>query len=114
MSNAIPRCTLDASGQADARARYTSVADRYTATVAFTDDEAWVELRGQKPELRALLDEMIAREAGCCAHIHFAFTETAGGFAGTLHVSGAPGQERSVLKATMPALFPNAAVVQRA
>lgn len=102
-------CSLDPAALAEVRSVYAAAAARYAASARFEDDRALVELRGAKGPIRALLDDMIAREAGCCPQFAFEVAETADGFQVEVRLSGA--SERTALRQAVATFFPSATVL---
>jgi rhodanese-related sulfurtransferase len=112
MSHRLYGCTLDAADLARVTELYARSANIYQATVRYTGDRAHIHLRGDKAPIAALLDEMIAREGDCCAHIQFDTREADDGYDVVLSVRGAPGMERAVLLDSVPAFFPAAETLE--
>jgi len=103
-------CSLSEAELARVAERYRRAADHYAANAHLDGDSAVIELHGDKPSLAALLDEMIAREAECCPHLHFAIEETGDGYQVTLSTREMTGSERFDLTGALSTLFPTASL----
>ena len=110
MSTSLPGCCLSAAEFARTAERYRQAADHYAASAHMNGDSAVIELHGDKPSLAALLDEMIAREAECCPHLHFAIEESRDGYQVTLSTGEMAGSERFDLTGALSTLFPTASL----
>ncbi|MGH9175453.1 MAG: hypothetical protein ACRD1H_13900 [Vicinamibacterales bacterium] len=107
MSSPPIACTLSPADLAAVQNRYRDAAGSYQATVQI-DDGATIRLTGDKPALRSLLDEVIARERACCSFLTFDVAESRDGYTVRLGVNGAAGLEESILRESVATLFPGA------
>jgi hypothetical protein len=111
MSSLPLACSLSAADLAAVRERYHDAAGRYQAAARLDGEMAFIELTGDKPELRALLDEMIEREGACCPFLTFDLAETPDGFRAALGVVGGAGLEDGLLREVVDTLFPGASSI---
>lgn len=114
MTMEIQRCMLDADGLAAVAARYAEAAMGYVATATLDATVATVDLRGPKPALAHLLDEMVVRESGCCSHLTFDIAETATGYRVMLGTTQPEQPAQAELAEALAVLFPTAEVTQAA
>lgn len=110
MTSQLYGCSLNEAEFARTTERYNQAAGGVSASAHFDGNVARVDLRGDKPRIAALLDDMIAREADCCAHLQFEVEETEEGYGVALSTNGIPGLERPVLADALSVLFPTAMV----
>jgi hypothetical protein len=103
-------CSLSDTELARAREGYRQAAAHYGAIARFEGAAARIELRGDKPSIVALLDDMIARESGCCSHLRFEVAETTQGYGVVLSVNDLPALERPALLDALSILFPTATI----
>jgi len=110
VSSELIGCSLSPAELEIVRERYAAAADDYQATIEMDDDRARVSLRGDKQRLKALLNQMIAQEAGCCSFLRFDPSETADGFLVELSIHASPNQEvpPQSLAEAVRAFFPTA------
>lgn len=113
MAESFAGCTLSASEFATARDIYARAAGDYEATITLDDERARIDMRGPKPMLMTLLDEMVERESACCQHLDFEIHETATGYRVILSVNGSQDLAGALLSESLPTLFPGATVVRR-
>ncbi|CAN5776533.1 hypothetical protein BH23CHL2_BH23CHL2_16670 [soil metagenome] len=105
-------CSLSEEDLKEVAAHYSQAAGHYQAVVHYESDHARISLRGEKPMLRAFLDDMVTREQGCCSHLQFDVSERADGYNVELGVSGESGENPdAALRQTVPILFPVADAV---
>ncbi len=114
MATQLPRCLLSADVYAAVTAGYARASMRYAAAARVDDDGAVVDLRGPAPELKELLDEMVAREGQCCSQFRFVVTETEGGYRVELTIPDAPGRAATALRQAVPVFFPSATIADGA
>lgn len=108
MPDRLYACTLSPGELAHAASLYAQAATTYQATVTYDKDAALVHLHGDKPQLTALLDDMLARESGCCSHLTFESSESADGYTLNVRAVGEPDLAGEILRAAMSVLFPTA------
>ena len=110
MRSELTSCSLSSTELEIVRQRYAAAASNYQATIQMDDRRARVSLQGDKQQLKAFLNEMIAREAGCCSFLRFDRTETADGFLVELSIddSGGPEVSPQFLADALRAFFPAA------
>lgn len=111
MSSLQIACNLTASDLAAVRERYRTAASQYAAIARISDDLADIALTGDKTVLRALLDEMIARERACCPFLAFDVAESSEGFRVNLRVLDGPELAQGILHESVAAFFPGATVL---
>ncbi len=104
-------CSLSEAEFSNVASAYARAVTLHTATARFDGDRATVDLCGRKEPIKAFLDEMIDREAGCCAHFHFEVEETGDGFRIELSVPDAPGIASVALRQAIPTFFPTATIL---
>jgi hypothetical protein len=113
MSNSPIACTLSITDLAAVKERYREAANHYHATAQLTDASAVISLTGERPYLRSLLDEMVARESECCTFLTFGIAETHAGFEVELRVSGDHEMAFDALRESVTTMFPTASVDER-
>lgn len=114
MAVSLPRCRLSPAEYVTVTEGYARAAALYVATAVVDDDRAVVDIRGAKPQLAELIDEMIAREGQCCSHLRFAASETDDGYRVELSIPEAPGRAAPALCQTLSVLFPSATIASGA
>lgn len=110
MSESLMGCSLSTEQYVNVTEVYARAARIYIATVEFIDDRATIDLCGPKVPIRALLDDMIAREGDCCTHFQFDVTEMGDGYRVELSVPSASEIAPAALRQAVPAFFPFATI----
>lgn len=109
--SALPiACTLNADDMAAAKSRYLEMTDLYRATARITGAQADIHLQGDKPPIRALLDEMIDRESSCCSFMTFKVAEVEVGYRVQIRMDESDELSQAILGDAVATFFPTAMV----
>lgn len=109
--SALPiACTLNAEDMAAVKARYQHATDLYRASARIAGAHADVYLQGEKPPIKALLDEMIVRELSCCSFLTFDVAEVEDGYRVQLRMDESDELSQAILRDAVETFFPTATV----
>ena len=111
MSSLPIACSLTPADLAVVKERYQAAASQYRATARISDNHADITLTGDATQIRELLTEIIERESACCPFLTFDTTESDEGYVVRLSVLDGSGLERSILRESVTAFFPEATLI---
>ncbi len=110
MTTALPGCVLTATEIAEVQQLYASLGTQFSASAELRGERAYVDISGEKGAIKTALDDMIPREADCCAHIQFEMSEAEDGYRVILSVPDSPEIARAALRVAVPTFFPYASL----